>query len=254
MDALVDFDPEILGIWDWFFRDCYSAEFGWWMTGFLIERMRKQQRAALPAEAPLPPDAKKLGPWALDYVHRAEPAELVREFLPDSAHLVYTDALAAPDRVDWLGEFAARVLTDGHYLCVYVDKRQLPEAMARLSAHGLTYFWTCMVARPEDNQETRVHELWRPLLIYRKGKAAAHWDWFADGVLEKRPTNRGMIRQLLKGLTYQGQLVVDPFVGSGVTGMAARSLNRRFLGFAADAEEVRAANQRISEIRLAENT
>jgi DNA modification methylase len=31
-------------------------------------------------------------------------------------------------------------------------------------------------------------------------------------------------------LTYQGDVVVDPFVGSATTAVAAKGLNRRFLG------------------------
>ncbi len=86
------------------------------------------------------------------------------------------------------------------------------------------------------------------------GKASeGGWDWFYDAVEERRSSNRGMIRQLVKGLTQKGQLVVDPFAGSGITGQAARSLERRFLCFGQDEEDVRAANQRIREIRLAED-
>jgi hypothetical protein len=134
------------------------------------------------------------------------------------------------------------------------------------------------VFRPEDKfrvEDRLVREKWRLLLVYRKGEgspapawldnadddrgrlgeaAAGGWGWFDDAVEERRPSNRGLLRQLLKGLTLKGQLVVDPFVGSGITGQAARSLERRFLCFGPEEEDVRAANQRIMEMRLAEES
>lgn len=268
------------------------AGFRWWSQKMLeldqvwgtfetwLDRWRRHQRALRPEEIPLPDDSKKLGPWALDFVHQAQLEDLVREFPAESAHLIYSDAVVADaEQIGLLGEFAARALTEGKHLCVYLDKRLLPEAMARLSAAGLTYHWCCSVFRPEDKGKVvgtlLIREKWRMLLIYRKGEGTAAsawypdedgegvhlgqaesggWDWFDDAVEERRPSNRGMVRQLLKGLTMKGQMVVDPFVGSGITGQVARSLERRFLCFGAQEEDVRAANQRIAEMRLVEET
>jgi hypothetical protein len=160
------------------------------------------------------------------------------------------------EQLGLLGEFAARVLTQGKYLCVYVDKRNLPEAMARLSATGLTYFWTCMVFRPriQKNEELRVKDIWRLLLIYQKSETASEgWEWFFDSIESVKPASRDLVRELVKGLTNKGQMVVDPLVGSGITGQVARSLERRYMCFGAEQEDVRAANQRIAEIRLAQD-
>lgn len=42
-----------------------------------------------------------------------------------------------------------------------------------------------------------------------------------------------------------GDLVIDPFAGSGTTGVAAVQLGRQFLGFEIDPEYCRLANDRI---------
>jgi large subunit ribosomal protein L6 len=156
-----------------------------------------------------------------------------------------------------LGKFASRTLKPGKSLCLYVDKRHLPQAMARLSGAGLTYLWSCAAFRPADKAEVPdmlVREKWRLLLIYRKGEASeSTWDWFEDSVECRQPSNRDLARQLIKGLTIPGQVVVDPLAGSGITGQMARSLERRFLCFGADEADVQAANQRIAQIVLTDN-
>jgi hypothetical protein len=248
-------EEDIIARWNWAFQNLFDPKQAWLLTMLSVEQWREQQRAARPEEVPVPDNTRKLGSWPLDFVHRAGLADLVREFPAESAHLIYSDAVVDLEQVGMLGKLAARALTAGKYLCVYVDKRQLPEAMSRLSAAGLTYFWSCMVFRPDAMEvpELKIKEIWRLMLIYQKGETLSPgWDWFYDSVKSLHPTSRDMVRQLLKGLTMEGQMVVDPLVGSGITGQAARSLGRRFLCFGANEENVRAANQRIAEVRLVE--
>lgn len=47
-----------------------------------------------------------------------------------------------------------------------------------------------------------------------------------------------------------GTLVIDPFAGTGSTGVAARLEGRDFIGFELDAATARAANQRVEEMRV----
>lgn len=244
--------------WDWTLRGCLDPKIAWELTLYSVEEWRKQQRAAQPQEIPVPANAINLGPWAMDYVHQADLQKLVREFPADSVHMIYSEVVADLEQAGLLADFAGRVLKQGKYLCVYVDKGCLPEAMALLKAKGLIYYWTCVAFRPGDKLEVpgrMIREKSRVLLIYRQsGSHEAEWNWFEDSVESRRPTNRDLARQLMNGLTTQGQLVVDPFVGSGITAKVALSLQRRFLCFGADPEDVRAVNQRISQVRLAEGS
>lgn len=51
----------------------------------------------------------------------------------------------------------------------------------------------------------------------------------------------------IKLLTYEGDLVLDPFIGSGTTAIACLKTNRRFIGFEISEEYVKIANERIKK-------
>lgn len=54
-------------------------------------------------------------------------------------------------------------------------------------------------------------------------------------------------RRLIELYTYPGDLVVDPFTGSGTTGVAAIQTGRRFAGYEILPEYAAAADARISD-------
>lgn len=56
-------------------------------------------------------------------------------------------------------------------------------------------------------------------------------------------------RRLIELYTYRGDLVLDPFMGSGTTAVAAVESERRYVGFDTSAEYVELANRRIEESR-----
>lgn len=65
----------------------------------------------------------------------------------------------------------------------------------------------------------------------------------------KHPTEKpvSLLRELLADYTKQGQTILDPFMGSGTTGIAAVKLGRRFIGIELDQEYFDIACRRIEE-------
>ena len=57
----------------------------------------------------------------------------------------------------------------------------------------------------------------------------------------------GLVSVLIELTTREGQTVLDPFMGSGTTAVAARGLNRRFVGFEAVEAFHKAACQRLRD-------
>ena len=70
---------------------------------------------------------------------------------------------------------------------------------------------------------------------------------------EKRihPTQKplSLIEWILNKYTKEGDLILDPFMGSGTTAVACHKLKRRFIGFELDKEYYDLANERIEEVK-----
>ena len=52
---------------------------------------------------------------------------------------------------------------------------------------------------------------------------------------------------MIKPLTVEGNIVLDPFMGSGTTGEAALNLKRRFIGIEVDKEHYSRTKQTINQ-------
>lgn len=56
-----------------------------------------------------------------------------------------------------------------------------------------------------------------------------------------------IVEEFLRLLTVEGDVVLDPYMGSGSTAVACRRLNRRYIGFEINAEYCGYAEKRIAE-------
>lgn len=80
------------------------------------------------------------------------------------------------------------------------------------------------------------------------------WRFKAPGPDEKRfgkhPTQKpvALITRCLRASTHPGDVVLDPFVGSGSTGVAALGLGRDFIGIDADEAFVAISARRLSQV------
>ena len=66
----------------------------------------------------------------------------------------------------------------------------------------------------------------------------------------KHPTQKplDLMRRIIKASSNEGDLVLDPFMGSGTTGVAAIELNRKFIGIDIEKEYFQLAIKRINDI------
>ena len=62
-----------------------------------------------------------------------------------------------------------------------------------------------------------------------------------------------LLKQIIKIVTDEGDLVVDPFCGSGTTCVAAKSMNRDFIGIDASKDAVELANKRLEEMIITDS-
>lgn len=157
-----------------------------------------------------------------------------------------------------LSRIAARVLKPGGSLIVMTGQSYLPEVIAQLS-ECMTYHWFLSYLTPGGQSpqlfHKRVNTFWKPLLWYVKG--AYSGDYIGD-VLKSPPNDNdkrfhewgqslGGMKDILERFTNPGDIVLDPFLGGGTTGVAAVSMGRKFVGTDIDGKNVETAKQRIME-------
>ena len=72
-----------------------------------------------------------------------------------------------------------------------------------------------------------------------------------DGGRKAHPTQKpeALLHRILLASTHPGEVVLDPFFGTGTTGAVARRLGRRFIGVERDADYARAAEERIARVQ-----
>jgi DNA modification methylase len=199
-------------------------------------------------------------------IMRGDFRDVLTESLVPSASvdLILTDPPYAEEYLPlWsdLGRFAARVLKSGRVLATYSGNYHLDKVIERLCEH-LQYVWTAAVMNgnpPDTVFPRRIMTYWKPVLLFSKNdyRPLEKREWFrdrieGDGRIKSHHAWQqgvGEARHLVEALTHEGNFVVDPFAGSGTTGVACKELSRRFLGCDVDETSVRMAVQRIEQGR-----
>jgi len=62
----------------------------------------------------------------------------------------------------------------------------------------------------------------------------------------------GLLRRVILASTHKGDVILDPFFGSGTTGAVARKLGRRWLGIEKEARYIHVASERIQSVKCPE--
>lgn len=156
---------------------------------------------------------------------------------------------------------SARILVDGGSLLSFIDWRQYPTLYAVVESANLrvqTMIVWDKIDMALGNGFRNQHEL---IIHAAKGTPNVHDRSVSNVVRRKRlaksdihPTQKpvDLISQLLRVVSEPGDLVVDPFMGSGTTGVACAALDRRFIGIESNPEYFRTACQRIKEVQRQE--
>ncbi len=156
-----------------------------------------------------------------------------------------------------LAERASLWLKPGGSLVAMAGHMHLPEVLAALSSGGLSYHWTAAYLTPggqaHQNFPRRVNTFWKPVFWFVKGTYSGEWigDVFRSDVNDndKRFHEWGQsesgFADLLKKFTKAGDVVCDPFMGGGTTGIVALAMNRYFIGVEKDPETFGIAKRRI---------
>lgn len=192
-----------------------------------------------------------------------------REFEWPSVPMIWTDPPYAAEFLDLyavLAERAASSLRPGGHLFAQAGALYLPEVLKRLtSVDGLSYWWTLSIRHHPAGGVSNVHprqitQLWKPTIWMRRLPAGRLPKYLRDEVdgTAWRPNGAHPWAQHASGplvfipaLTEPGDLIFDPFMGSGTTLRAAKDAGRRAIGIETEERYCEVAVQRLAQGVLA---
>ncbi len=191
-----------------------------------------------------------------------------REIAGEYIDLIFTDPSYSTEDLHIYSELttlANRVLKPGGSIVTYIGQHNLPEILDIFTSNNLKYWWPIAVKHTGATKafhQRKVFVLWKPLLWFIKGdKLSTSYpitalnDYLYDYV-ESRPPEKLLhpweqstveAEHVIKKLTIENQIVLDPLMGSGTTGIAALNIGRKFIGIEKEQEKFLIAKDRIEK-------
>lgn len=107
-------------------------------------------------------------------------------------------------------------------------------------------------SRDESNQDSKEYKKWSPnpkgALPTTLVNISSESKRIADNHVAVYPIE--LVDYFIKGATKPGDLVLDPFMGTGTTGLSATNLGRNYIGFEMQQDYIEIANQRIRDNKI----
>lgn len=186
----------------------------------------------------------------------------VLDDIPDgSVDCIITDP---PYPIEYIGEwsrlseFASKKLKPNGFCIAYSGQANLDVVINAMNSH-LDYYWTMAVYHEGATQIVNGSNMmcrWKPVLVYQNGKKRMQsvvQDYFISRQREKSghdwQQSKSGVSYLIEHFTAPGDLIVEPFAGSGTTVIAAREMNRNII-----AAEIDETTYNIAKSTINQNT
>jgi hypothetical protein len=187
--------------------------------------------------------------------------EKCKDISAESIDLIYTDPWYDDKSLpiyDELAKVAATLLKNGGSAVTNVGQNLKHQVIQFMASRGLTPWWEIAIIQNNSQSRIFVKKIivkWKPLLWFVKGPEPKILDYIEDIVESQHPDktldrdiqSTAVAEHIISKLTIQGDVVLDPLMGNGTTGIAAIKLKRRFIGIEKDSDKLLKAKGRISD-------
>lgn len=207
--------------------------------------------------------------WPTDFLNQilyGDALELIKLIPDESVDLVFTDPpyglgkeeIPGDESLEIFRKIAKesyRVLKKDAFFITFSSTKLLPEMF---KDNPFSYFWQFILYYPHS----RVHSpiglaKYTACLVFKKGNPKVLSTYFDVITSKPDPEERAVnhpalkqkhfIRALLAMFSKEGDLILDPFIGSGSTAIACLQLGRKFIGFEIDKNYYEMAQKRLAK-------
>lgn len=156
-----------------------------------------------------------------------------------------------------------RVLKDGTHCYVMTNHINLQHMLNAFTESGFKFIKSLIWNKGNKIMGHYYMSCYEYILMFRKGKGRKiNYCGTPDILQIKNQKTKGsdgknlhdtekpveLMRTLIQNSTNENEMVLDPFMGIGSTGIAAKYLNRKFIGMEIDKTYFKIANERIESI------
>lgn len=182
--------------------------------------------------------------------------EMAKQIPDESVDFIFADPVYSNiEDYRWLAEIALRVLKPDSACLAWCSKPA--ECQFAMQEAGLNYQWTLnytVVAKPTLLFQYGLFTWTTPCLYFAKGKRKAFPPIPDTFISQSSPDNGfkwnkniAVINRWLSSFTKPGDVVYDPFAGSGTVPAVCKMTGRNFIASEIDPLRAEAARQRVEQ-------
>lgn len=152
-----------------------------------------------------------------------------------------------------------RILKDGGHIYIMTNNRHLANIQKEMEKHG--FIINNILVMIKENTVVNQHYMKNCefTIFARKGKSKGLKDFSINSAIQVSKKDEGIYHDSQKPIEYVKKLiwnstqdngkVFDPFMGSGTTAIACKSLGLNFVGCELDPKYVAIANKRLEQVQ-----
>jgi len=199
--------------------------------------------------------------------------ELIKKLPDNSIDLIITDPPYGIDKKGIINSESLetfykilpdckRVLKQDSFFITFFSTKRLPELFMN---NPFDYFWQFVLYCPLASVHSPIgFTKFMSCFVFKNGNPkVTKWnkDIFVDSptkmvepdegfINHPSPKPKKFIGEIIKMFSNEGELILDPFIGSGSTALACKITNRRFIGFEIVEDYCNLAKQRLENFKV----